>query len=103
MRDVRLIMAFTNVGHLCTHMFTILYATAVLHLPSVFGVPYGELLALSSLGLVLFGVGALPAGWLGDRWSQAGMMVIFFVGIGIGAIVTGFARDPDDVFVGLTR
>lgn len=95
-------MVFTNVGHLCTHMFTILYATAVLYLPSVFGLPYGELLSLSSLGLVLFGVGALPAGWLGDRWSQAGMMVIFFVGIGFGAIATGLAQDPDGVFLGLT-
>ena len=102
MTNTRLIMAFTNVGHLCTHMFTILYATAVLYLPSVFGLPYGELLTLSSLGLVLFGVGALPAGWLGDRWSQAGMMVIFFVGIGAGSIVTGFARNPDGMFLGLT-
>ena len=83
-------------------MFTILYATAVLYLPSVFGLPYGELLTLSSLGLVLFGIGALPAGWLGDRWSQVGMMVIFFIGIGLGTIFTGLAQGPGGVFVGLT-
>ena len=71
----RTAIAFSNAGHTCTHMFTVLYATAVLHLPQVFDLPYGELLSLSSLGLVLFGVGALPAGWLGDRWSQVGMMV----------------------------
>ena len=46
-------MTFANVGHVCTHMFTILYATAVLYLPGVFDVPYGELLGLSSLGLIL--------------------------------------------------
>ena len=91
-----------NAGHTCTHMFTVLYATAVLHLPQVFGLPYGELLSLSSLGLVLFGVAALPAGWLGDRWSQVGMMVIFFFGIGAGAIVTGLADGPDMIFAGLT-
>ena len=93
----RAAIAFT-----CTHMFTVLYATAVLHLPQVFGLPYGELLSLSSLGLVLFGVAALPAGWLGDRWSQVGMMVIFFLGIGAGAIVTGLADGPDMIFAGLT-
>ena len=75
-------------------MFTLLYATAVLYLPKVFDLPYGELLGLSSLGLVLFGVAALPAGWLGDRWSQIGMMAIFFIGIGIGAIVVGMAMRP---------
>ena len=95
-------IAFSNVGHTCTHLCTVLYATAVLHLPAVFDLPYGELLSLSSLGLILFGVAALPAGWLGDRWSVVGMMVIFFIGIGAGCIVTGLAVGPDTIFVGLT-
>ena len=97
-----LAIAFSNLGHVYTHMFTILYASAVLHLPSVFGVGYGELLELASLGLVLFGVGALPAGWLGDRWSQVGMMVIFFLGLGAGSLVTGFASDTGTLFLGLS-
>ena len=93
---------FSNVGHGFSHMFTVLYATSVLYLPKVFDLPYGELLGLSSLGLVLFGVGALPAGWLGDRWSQIGMMAIFFIGIGFGAIVVGLATGPERLFIGLT-
>jgi len=93
---------FSNVGHSFSHMFTVLYATAVLYLPKVFDMPYGELLGLSSLGLVLFGVAALPAGWLGDRWSQIGMMVIFFLGVGAGAIVVGLAEGPSGLFIGLT-
>ena len=95
-------MIFSNVGHSFSHMFTVLYATAVLYLPKVFDMPYGELLGLSSLGLVLFGVAALPAGWLGDRWSQIGMMVIFFLGVGVGAIVVGMAEGPQGLFIGLT-
>ena len=55
-----LVPLFSNAGHVCTHMFTILYATAVLHLPGEFGLPFGEMLALSSLGMVLYGVCALP-------------------------------------------
>ena len=93
---------FSNIGHGFSHMFTVLYATAVLYLPKVFDLPYGELLGLSSLGLVLFGVAALPAGWLGDRWSQIGMMAIFFLGIGVGAIVVGLAVGPERLFIGLT-
>ena len=99
--ESRLSIAFSNLGHAYTHMFTILYASAVLYLPSVFGLGYGELLELASLGLVLFGVGALPAGWLGDRWSQVGMMVIFFLGLGAGSLVTGFASGTGTLFLGL--
>ncbi len=101
-RQAKVALFFSNIGHGFTHMFTVLYATAVLYLPKVFELPYGELLGFSGLGLVLYGVAALPAGWLGDRWSQIGMMAIFFIGIGVGAIVVGLATGPERLFVGLT-
>ena len=97
-----LAIGVSNTAHVFTHLFTILYATAVLHLPGVFGLPYGELLGLSSLGLVLYGVAALPAGWLGDRWSQVGMLVLFFAGVGLGSVVTGLAEGRAGLFIGLT-
>jgi MFS transporter, FSR family, fosmidomycin resistance protein len=62
---------------------------------------YGELLSLSLGGFVLFGLGALPAGWLGDRWSAERMMVVFFVGTGGAAIATGLAGSPFTVALGL--
>lgn len=101
-RQDRLAIAYSNVAHSFTHLMTVLYATAVLYLPGVFDMPYGELLALSSLGLVLYGVAAMPAGWLADRWSTVGMMVIFFLGIGAGAILTGIAEGANLLFAGLT-
>jgi len=96
------VMAFANAGHLYTHIFMLLYATAVLFLPSVFDVTYGELLGLSSAGLILFGVGAMPAGWLGDRWSKVGMLLIFFFGIGAATVVVGLAEDTATLFIGLS-
>lgn len=98
----KLVVRFSSLGHVFTHLFTLLYATAVLHLPGVFGLPFGEMLGLSSLGLVLYGACALPAGWLADRYSQTGMMVVFFVGLGAGALVTGLADTPSDLWIGLT-
>ncbi|MDE0941108.1 MAG: MFS transporter [Alphaproteobacteria bacterium] len=98
----RLAAIFTNIGHTTTHMVTILYATAVLHLPQVFDLPYGEMLGLASVGLVLYGVAALPAGWLGDRWSQVGMMVMFFAGIGGSLFFIGMADTSTQLFIGLS-
>ncbi|HIL18511.1 MAG TPA: MFS transporter, partial [Gammaproteobacteria bacterium] len=95
-------IAFSNVAHLFSHALTILYATAVLYLPQEFGLPYGEMLGLSSVGLILFGVGSLPAGWIGDRWSQVGMIAIFFLGAGASAIVIGTATSVPTLFIGLS-
>ena len=95
-------MVFSNAGHVFTHMLTILYATAVLYLPGEFDLAYGEMLGLSSVGLILFGVGSLPAGWFGDRWSQVGMLVIFFIGIGVATVFTGFATNATSLFIGLS-
>src|SRR3546814_20308334 len=47
------------------------------------------------------GAGALPSGWLGDRWSRNGMIAIFFIGIGAASIVTGFASTPFQIGAGL--
>lgn len=92
---------FSNVGHTYTHLFMLLYPTVVLALEHEMGLSYGELLTLSVPGAVLFGVGALPAGWLGDRWSSQGMLTIFFLGMGASAVLTGLASTPLTIALGL--
>jgi MFS family permease len=98
----RLAIVFANTGHLYTHVFTILYATAVLYLPTVFDIPYGEMLGLASPGLILYGFCALPAGWIADRWSKVGMLVIFFIGLGVATTLTGLADSRGELLFGLT-
>jgi MFS family permease len=97
----RLPVAFANIGHTLTHLLMLLWPTVVLGLEGRFGLSYGELLWLSFPGVVLYGVAALPAGWLGDRWSAEGMMLAFFFGSGAAAILTGLATGPLGFSVGL--
>ena len=94
-------LLFLNIGHFLDHLFMLIFATAVLAMVIEFDTTYGALLPLATAGFVAFGAGALPAGWLGDRWSRDGMMVVFFIGIGLASIVTGFARTPLQVGGGL--
>jgi FSR family fosmidomycin resistance protein-like MFS transporter len=101
-RSAALSLAFANVGHLFTHLLMLLYPTVVLALEGRYGLSYGELLSLSLPGFVLYGVAALPAGWLGDRWSPEYMIVIFFLGSGAAAIATGLAGGPVGLALGLT-
>ncbi len=93
---------FLNVGHFYDHLFMLLFATvAALALIHDWGMTYAQLIPYATPGFVAFGVCAIPAGWLGDKWSRAGMMAVFFVGIGISSILTGFAQSPMQIGAGL--
>jgi len=93
---------FSCIAHAYAHMFVLLYATAVLVIMPALGMPYPELIWLSVPGFVMFGAGAVPAGWLADRWSAPGMLTIYFLGLGAASIITGLASSPIGLLVGLT-
>lgn len=93
---------FLNVGHFIDHLIILVFATvAALALTREWGLSYAALIPYATPGFIAFGVFALPAGWLADKWSREGMMAVFFVGIGLAAIATGFARTPIEVGIGL--
>lgn len=84
-----------NIGHFLDHLFMLIFATvAALVLSQEWGLSYGELIAYATPGFFAFGLFSLPAGWLADKWTRDGMMVVFFIGIGLAAIATGFANTP---------
>lgn len=92
---------FANVGHTLTHLMMLLYPTVVLTLETQMNLSYGALMWLSVPGLVLYGLAALPAGWLGDCWSAEHMMVLFFGGSGAAGIATSLAQGPVSIACGL--
>src|ERR1700739_4673834 len=100
-RSADLALIFSSVGHFFAHLLMLLYPTVVLALEGRWGMSYGDLLSLSLGGFVLVGLCAPPAGWLGDRGSAEGMMVIFFFGTGGAAIATGLTDGPVALALGL--
>jgi MFS family permease len=102
MPHTALTIAFLNLGHALDHLFMLIFTTAVIAIGASTGQHYSELLSLSLGGFIAFGACSIPAGWLGDRWSRRGMMIIFFIGIGASSIVTGFARSNVEIAIGLT-
>jgi MFS family permease len=98
----RLHFFLLNIGHFLDHLFTLVFATvAALVLYREWNVGYAELLAYATPGFFAFGVFSLPAGWIADRWSRDGMMCVFFVGIGMASIATGFTNSPLQISIGL--
>jgi MFS transporter, FSR family, fosmidomycin resistance protein len=100
--SARLSLGFSCLGHAYMHMFTAFYFVIVLSLEEVWQRPYHELIQLWTLGSLLVGLAALPAGWLGDRLGAANMMTVFFVGLGLAGIASGLVEGPDALFLGLT-
>jgi MFS family permease len=95
-------LGFVNLGHAYAHLFMLLFPTAVLAIEQAWGQSYAELLPLGFAGYLLFGLGSLPAGWLGDRWNSRAMMALFFLGTGGATILTGLATGPWMLAAGLT-
>jgi MFS family permease len=102
MQRDRIHFLFLNIGHYLDHLFTLVFATvAALALSREWGLSYGELLAYATPGFFAFGLFALPAGWLADKWSREGMVAVFFVGTGLSSILTAFAQTPLQIGLGL--
>jgi len=91
-----------NVGHFLDHYFMLIFATvAALALSAGWGMTYSELLPYGVPGFTAFALCSLPMGILADRWGRDRMMVIFFFGIGLSSILTGFAQTPMQLGAGL--
>ena len=94
-------ICFASVGHTLCHLLTLLFPTVLLVLEVEMNLSFQELAALAVPAAFLFGAGALPAGWLGDRWSKTRLLEIYFYGTGAFTIITGFAETPMTLAFGL--
>jgi MFS family permease len=89
--SVRLLL---NIAHGIDHMFLLIFATAVTSIALEFGYHnWADLMPYSVGAFMLFGVGALPAGRLGDLWGRRNMMIVFFIGIGAAAILVALTQN----------
>ena len=91
-----------NIGHALDHLFLLIFATAVGAIAAEFGFARWEDLMPYSVGaFFLFGLGSVPAGRLGDLWGRRQMMLVFFFGLGVAALLTAMASGPWQLAAGL--
>jgi len=98
-RSVSLLL---NVAHGMDHMFLLIFATAVGSIAAAFGYANWEDLMPYAVGaFLLFGLGALPAGRLGDLRGRRIMMIIFFIGLGVASLLTALTQNAWQLAIGL--
>jgi MFS family permease len=77
-----------NLGHALDHMFLLIFATAVTSIAIEFGFArWEDLMPYGAGAFLLFGLGSVPAGRLGDLWGRRSMMVVFFFGLGAAGLL----------------
>jgi MFS family permease len=95
MMPSRGVSALLNLGHAIDHMFLLIFATAVTTIAADFGVSrWEDLMPFSAGAFLLFGLGSLPAGRLGDLWGRRAMMLVFFFGMGVSAMLVALTQGP---------
>jgi len=83
-----------NIAHALDHMLLLIFATAVGAIAVDFGFADWESLMPYGVGaFMLFGLGSLPAGRLGDLWGRRRMMLIFFFGMAASSLLAAFTQD----------
>jgi MFS family permease len=91
-----------NIGHAMDHLFLLIFATAVAAIATQWGMVWQDLMPYTVGAFVLFGLGSLPAGRLGDLWGRRAMMVIFFLGLGSAGLLVAMAQQPWHLAIALT-
>lgn len=102
-RVPRLTGLLLNFGHAIDHMFLLIFASAVGSIAAEFGFARWEDLMPYGVGaFALFGIGSLPAGRLGDLWGRRRMMLVFYFGMGLAAIVVALTHTVWQLALALT-
>jgi MFS family permease len=92
-----------NIGHALDHLVLLIFATAVGSIAADFGFArWEDLMPYTTGAFILFGLGAIPAGRLGDLWGRRPMMIVFFFGLGVSTLLVGLTQGPWPMALALT-
>jgi len=83
-----------NIAHALDHLMLLVFATAVAAIARDFGIGrWEDLMPYTTGAFVMFGLGSIPSGRLGDLWGRRSMMLVFFFGMGGSALLIVLAQN----------
>ena len=92
-----------TVAHAIDHLVLLIFATAVGAIALDFGFArWEDLMPFATGAFVLFGLGSVPAGRLGDHWGRRAMMVVFHFGIGVSCLLAALTQNAWQLAAALT-
>jgi len=84
------------------HLVLLVFASAVSSIASDLGLArWEDLMPYTAGAFLMFGLGAIPAGRLGDLWSRRKAMLTFFFGTGLCCILVALCQSPWQLAIAL--
>jgi len=92
-----------NLAHALDHLVLLIFAAGVGTIAVEFGYArWEDLMPFTAGAFLLFGLGAIPAGRLGDLWGRRAMMLVFFFGIGAACLLVATTQNAWQLAAALT-
>ncbi|MCH7549412.1 MAG: MFS transporter, partial [Candidatus Krumholzibacteriota bacterium] len=95
------VLYITCPAHFLCHFFILVFPAATMPLVADMGMPIEEVVKLSFLMYLCFGLFALPVGLIVDRWQARGMLIIGLYLMGAGLLIAGLFPDPSFMYLAL--
>ncbi len=82
-------------AHAIDHLALLIFATAVTAIAADFGIGrWEDMMPFATGAFLMFGIGSIPAGQLGDKWGRRAMMLVFFFGMGASMLLIAASQSP---------
>ncbi len=94
-------MLFTSVGHFFTHFYEVMFPALAIPLMISLKMNLEDVLKLSFLMYLMYGLAALPWGIISDRFNNRVTLIIFFAGTGSGALLTALSDSRLSIMLSL--
>jgi MFS family permease len=92
-----------NAAHALDHLVLLIFASAVAAIATEFGIDrWEDLMPYTAGAFIMFGIGSIPSGRLGDLWGRRKMMMVFFAGTAVSCVLVALTQSPMQMAVALT-
>lgn len=99
-RSVQLLL---NAAHALDHLVLLIFASAVSLIAIDLGVDrWEDLMPYTTGAFLMFGLGSIPAGRLGDLWGRRNSMLLFFFGTAVSCFLVAISTQSWHLAVSLT-
>ena len=100
-KENKIVMGVTAFSHLVVHAQMMVFPTLMLLFHHEFDLGLDRLGIMASVGAFMFGVGAIPAGFLEAKLGGRTLLLIYQIGSIIGGLGLIFAKTPVQMTIGL--
>ena len=93
-REERRILIFSNVGHFLVHSIVLIFPSIVTPISRSFSLSFAETIRISFPMYLLYGLGALPSGFIIDHLRPKISYGLYFSGVFLFTFIASFAKNP---------